>query len=207
MVSKDNLLEWEQNELDNYSDRMNDLIIFKNVKFYSLLFSIGLYLLSYTLPIIESDLIAKRCLSLLIFIISLWITEALPYYATALLIPVLITCMSVLTKQIKNENNEIITVLMTSNEAASFTMDHMFSHTTALILGGYTISSALSSCQLELQIASYFQNWYGSKPKLFMLSIMLLGLFLSMWISNHTAPILCNAIIFPIIRDLPTNSK
>lgn len=36
---------------------------------------------------------------------------------------------------------------------------------------------------------------------------MFLGLFLSMLISNHTAPILCATIILPIVRDLPTNSQ
>ena len=74
-------------------------------------------------------------------------------------------------------------------------------------MGGYTISSAFSRCQLELRIASSFQSYFGESPNLFMLSVMFLGLFLSMWISNHTAPILCTAIILPIIRDLPSDSK
>jgi phosphate transporter len=36
---------------------------------------------------------------------------------------------------------------------------------------------------------------------------MFLGLFLSMWIGNHTAPILCSAIILPVVRDMPTDSR
>jgi phosphate transporter len=36
---------------------------------------------------------------------------------------------------------------------------------------------------------------------------MFLGLFLSMWISNHTAPILLTTIVLPVVRDLPSDSR
>src|SRR3546814_5277345 len=54
--------------------------------------------------------------------------------------------------------------------------------------------SAFSRCKLEMWIASQLQKYFGHSPKLFILSIMFLGLFLSMWISNHTAPVLCISI-------------
>jgi phosphate transporter len=91
--------------------------------------------------------------------------------------------------------------------AATYVMNHLFNHTTMLLLGGYTISTAFSRCQLELRIASLLQRHLGNSPSLFILAIMFLGLFLSMWISNHTAPILCATIILPIVRDLPTDSR
>lgn len=34
-----------------------------------------------------------------------------------------------------------------------------------------------------------------------------MGLFLSMWISNHTAPVLCVSVLLPIIRDFGPDSK
>lgn len=36
---------------------------------------------------------------------------------------------------------------------------------------------------------------------------MMVGLFLSMLINNHTAPILCATIIMPILKDIPTNTR
>jgi phosphate transporter len=42
---------------------------------------------------------------------------------------------------------------------------------------------------------------------MFILAVMFLGLLLSMWINNHTAPILCTTVILPIVRDLPTDSR
>jgi phosphate transporter len=76
-----------------------------------------------------------------------------------------------------------------------------------LLLGGYTISAAFSRCELELYIASWLQQKLGKSPKLFILAVMFLGLFLSMWISNHTAPILCASILIPIVEDLPKDSR
>jgi phosphate transporter len=75
------------------------------------------------------------------------------------------------------------------------------------VAGGYTVSSAFSRCQLELRVASKLQTHFGHNPQVFILMVMLVGLFLSAWISNHTAPILCASIILPIVRDLPTNSR
>jgi phosphate transporter len=76
-----------------------------------------------------------------------------------------------------------------------------------LLLGGYTLSCAFSRCQFELRVAAWMQKRLGHSPKLYLLAIMFLGLFLSTWISNHTAPILCVAILLPLIRDLPQDSR
>ncbi len=83
----------------------------------------------------------------------------------------------------------------------------MFNHTSVLLLGGYTISSAFSRSQIELRLAAYLQKKLGHEPKYFILAVMMLGLTLSTLISNTTAPILCSAIITPIVRDINYDSK
>ena len=176
--------------------------IFSAVKARGLFVSLLIFLVSLALPPITSDnFAAGRCLSLLLLIVSLWITEAIPYFSTALLVPPLVIFMRVLRDS--SDTNQILP----ANLAAAFVLEHIFNHTTMLLLGGYTISSAFSRCQLELRLASWLQNSLGKYPRLFILAVMLLGLFLSMWISNHTAPILCATIILPIVRDLPTESR
>lgn len=97
--------------------------------------------------------------------------------------------------------------IMSAEASAAFITSHIFNHTTWLLLGGYTVSTAFSRCQLELRLASLLQVGLGNRPKIFILAIMMLGLFLSMWISNHTAPILCGSIILPIVKDLPSDSR
>lgn len=63
----------------------------------------------------------------------------------------------------------------------------------------YSISAAFAKCQIELYIAAFLQRRFKKSPNLFLLAIMLMGLFLSMWISNHTAPVLCVSVGIPIV--------
>lgn len=58
----------------------------------------------------------------------------------------------------------------------------------------YSISAAFAKCQIELYIAAFLQRRFKKRPNLFLLAIMMMGLFLSMWISNHTAPVLCVSV-------------
>lgn len=200
LVSRDKLIEWERFATEQQNKSSDDILT--AVRPIGLAFSLFIFVLSLNLPmVIPSDPAASRCLSLLLFVIFLWITEAIPYFATAILIPILVTTMGVL------KDPQDPSKLMTAESAANFVTDHIFNHTTFLLLGGYTLSTAFSRCQLELRLASILQNHLGSNPKYFILAIMFLGLFLSMWISNHTAPILCASIILPIVRDLPTDSR
>ena len=40
--------------------------------------------------------VQQRCLAMLVFITTLWVTEALPYFATALLVPPLVVFLHIL---------------------------------------------------------------------------------------------------------------
>ena len=200
LVSRDKLLEWDKFASDQQSKTNDD--IFPSVRPVGLIISIIVFILSFYVPIISADdPCARRCMSLLLLTLCLWVTEAIPYYTTALLIPVFVTTLSVLKDPAHPSQP------MPTTAAATFVMNNIFNHTTLLLLGGYTISTAFSRCQLELRVAALLQKWFGNAPKLFILAVMFLGLFLSMWISNHTAPILCATIILPVVRDLPTDSR
>lgn len=198
-VSRDKLIEWEKFATEAQKGTNDDII--PEVNLHGLFFSIAIFVLSLLMPLVTpNDPSASRCMSLLLFTISLWLTKAIPYFATALLIPPLVVFLKVMKDDKTNSP-------LSTESAATYVLNHMFNHTTMLLLGGYTISTAFARCQLELRIAALMQKRFGDSPKLFILAVMFLGLFLSMWISNHTAPILCAAIILPIVRDLPTESR
>lgn len=201
LVSRDKLLEWDRFATDLQDSARDE--IFPAVRVFGLLISLALFIFSLFVPLIniEGNPGAARCLSLLLFTVSLWVTEAMPYFATALLSMVMVVFMGVL------KESESSKTILSVDQAAQFVANHIFNHTTILLLGGYTISSAFSRCQLELRVASYLQEAFGSYPHLFILAIMFVGLFLSMWINNHTAPILCATIILPIVKDLPSSAR
>lgn len=199
MVSRDKLLQLEQfARLQRSKDKGE---ILPAVKIPALLVAVGVFVFTANVKLLQvDDPFADRCLAVLAFVVTLWITEALPYFATALLVPVLVVFMDVMRDPNHRHHP------MSRVDAANFVLDHLVNHTTILILGGYAISAAFSRCKLEMWIASQLQKYFGHSPKLFILSIMFLGLILSMWISNHTAPVLCCSILMPVIRDYPTDS-
>lgn len=77
-----------------------------------------------------------RCLTMLVFVTSLWVTEATPYFVTALLIPVLVVLMDIMEDSHGDDKSR--------KKAAKVVLSHMVDHTTILIMGGYAISSAFS---------------------------------------------------------------
>lgn len=199
-VSRDKLLEWETFATEEATRKLDD--VFPSVRISGLVVSLGLFFVSCSVELIHpADPCAERCLSLVLLVVSLWVSEAIPYYATALLILPLTVLMDVF------RNESMPTEPMTRDIAADKVMRSMFNHTTFLLLGGYAISSAISRCKVEISIASILQTFFGKHPRAFVLAIMFLGLFLSMWISNHTAPILCSTIILPVLKDLPPDSQ
>ena len=63
-----------------------------------------------------------------------------------------------------------------------------------------TTMSRLSVIILSVHIHPFYLRY-------FILAVMILGLFLSTWISNSTAPILISSFITPIVKDLPSDSR
>lgn len=86
LVSRDKLIEWEMfaTEIQN----KNDDDIFPSVRTYGVIVAIIVYLVSLAVPLVSpNDPAACRCMSLLLFVVCLWITEALPYFVSAALSP------------------------------------------------------------------------------------------------------------------------
>eukprot|EP00941_MAST-03F_sp_MAST-3F-sp1_P002607 g2607.t1 len=144
---------------------------------------------------------ASRCLAVLMLVIMLWVTETLPYYVTALFVPLVVVACGVLYNPASASGH------FSHEEAANIVMSKLVNRTTILILGGYCISSVFSRVRVEVRLAHFLQQKLGHKPSLFILAVMYCGCFLSMWISNRTAPVLCVAVVMPIVQNLPTSSK
>lgn len=165
---------------------------------HSLLFialAIIVTLLLASLPLLPlEEQPAHRCLLLLALVTVLWVTEAVPFFVTSLLIPLLTVLSGILT----DSSGEPLP----ADKASKAAFGCMFSDSVVLILGGFSISAAFSKCQYELRLMSMIQFHLGHHPRLFLLAYMLLAAFLSMLISNVASPILLTTLLLPIIRDL-----
>jgi len=156
----------------------------------------------------EQHVHERRCASVLVGIIMLWLTEALPYFVTAMLVPVLVVVGRVIPEAADSSNGTLPRGTMPANGAAKLLLSAMFgSPIILLVLSGLVAAAVVSRCQLELRLAGALRRRLGRYPQAFLQVIMQLGLATSMCISNVTAPILLLAVITPLLRELPTGSR
>lgn len=117
---------------------------------------------------------AHAVLVIAIVAMILWLTEAVPLHVTSLLIAFLLAVFAKLPEK------EVF---------APF-----FDPIIALLLGGFVLAVALQKHGLDKKIAYAFIQKFGATPKRFMLGVMILTAFFSMWMTNTAT----TATILPI---------
>lgn len=146
-----------------------------------------------------NDPVQGRCLAVLVASAMLWASEALPLYTTALLVPLLVVTCKVCKVDGTDEP-------MAAAAASLYILSTMWNSTIMILIGGFTLAAALSKYNIAKIISSFILAWAGTKPRNVLLAIMCVSLFLSMWISNVAAPVLCFSLIQPVLRSIPTDS-
>lgn len=141
---------------------------------------------------------ASHCFAILIFATVLWATEAIPLFVTSTSVPLMVVVLRVIRDQDGGQ--------MTAPEATKWIFSVMFSPTIMLLLGGFTLSSALSKTNIDRILITRVLSLAGTQPSTVVLAFMGVACFASMWISNVAAPALCFALIRPILTSLPPKS-
>ncbi|KAG0705781.1 SPX domain-containing protein [Suillus ampliporus] len=141
---------------------------------------------------------ANKCFAVLIFSTILWATEAIPLFVTSTCVPLLLVCLRV----IRGDDG----TALSTPDATKYIFSVMFSPTIMLLIGGFTISSALSKTNIDRILITRVLSLAGSRPSSVLLAFMGVSCFASMWISNVAAPTLCFTLIRPILRTLPAGS-
>ncbi|KAF5129556.1 hypothetical protein DV495_002176 [Geotrichum candidum] len=95
---------------------------------------------------------------------------------------------------------------MTAPEASKYIFSQMWSSVIMLLLGGFTLAAALSKFHIAKMLATAILSRAGTNPKVVLLTLMFVAAFLSMWISNVAAPVLCFSIAQPLLRTIPKGS-
>ncbi|KAG0272974.1 low-affinity phosphate transporter [Linnemannia exigua] len=142
----------------------------------------------------------NRCFAILITVAFFWATEIFPLFATALLVPLLTVLCQVM-------RDPITKATLSTSAATKLVFSSMFSPTIMLLLGGFTIASALSKYGIAKAIASTVLSKAGTDPKWVLLANMFVATIASMFISNVAAPVLCFSLIQSILRTLPHKSS
>ncbi|KDQ58975.1 hypothetical protein JAAARDRAFT_68566 [Jaapia argillacea MUCL 33604] len=143
---------------------------------------------------------ANRCFAILVFSTILWATEAIPLFVTSMFVPLLMVCLRVIRSEDGDEQ-------LSPPDATKYIFSVMFSPTIMLLIGGFTIASALSKTSIDRVLITRVLSLAGTKPNTVLLAFMGVSCFASMWISNVAAPTLCFTLIRPILRNLPARSS
>ena len=168
--------------------------------FFALLAILMVFLVLLYLPIMKKPE-QQNCLVLLIFVSLLWATEVIPLFVTSLLVPFLVVVLRIMRSEDKPYQR------LGSKDATKAVFAAMWTPVIMLLLGGFTIAAALSKYHIAKMMATFVLSKAGTRARTVLLTNMFVGMFLSMWISNVAAPVLCFSIIQPILRNLPADSN
>lgn len=133
--------------------------------------SLAAAVVSYMLPLTTGS--QKAMLFVMILTVGLWITEAVPLHATAILVAFLLTAVAGLNSR---------------DVFAQY-----FDPVIVLLLGGFVIAVAMSKHDLDKYVAHSIIS-RAKSPRMVVLALIATSTFLSMWISNSATA----AIIMPL---------
>ena len=167
--------------------------------FFALVLIISIFVVLLTVPIMKKPE-QQNCLAMLVLVSLLWATESIPLFVTSLLVPFLVVVLRIMLSEDKPHRR------LESKEATKAVFAAMWTPVIMLLLGGFTIAAALSKYHIAKMMATFVLSKAGTKPRTVLLTNMFVGMFLSMWISNVAAPVLCFSIIQPMLRNLPADS-
>jgi hypothetical protein len=169
---------------------------------------------------------ARRCLAIVSLVSVLWATEAVPLHITSLMVPLLTVVSGALlppggdaayspSKAAKEicgyTQNKFITQQYTCIHVLNMFFFHahtpearreFFNPTILLFLAGFSIGAVLEKQKLSKMLASAVLRPFGNRPDALLLGMMLLGAFMSMWISNIPSSVLCTSLAQPILAQV-----
>ncbi|KLO17367.1 SPX-domain-containing protein [Schizopora paradoxa] len=152
---------------------------------------------------------ANNCLAVLIFSTIMWASEAIPLFVTSMLVPLLLVVLRVFVSDEFSEDGN--PERLDPPHATTYIFRQMFSPTIMLLIGGFTIASAISKTNIDRVLVTRVLSLAGTRPNIVLLSFMGVSCFASMWIRFvqiiHLQFNLCIYHSQPILRNLPPKSS
>ncbi|ORY38386.1 SPX-domain-containing protein [Rhizoclosmatium globosum] len=149
---------------------------------------------------------AQNCFAIFVFASGMWAFEIVPLFVTSAMVPFLVVVFRVMRDTVVLPDGTITHPRLDAKGQAKRVFADMFSPVIMLLLGGFSLGSAVSKHGIAKLLASVVLDKAGSDPKIVILANMFVSTFASMWISNVAAPALCFPLISPILRNIPTSS-
>ena len=166
------------------------------------------FLLPFFIQIEGLSEAGHRLLSIFIFAIVLWVSEAIPLFATsASVILLLILFLSDVSLKLGWAWGGAEGFGEAGPPGYKLFFDSLANQVLILFLGGFFLAFGAAKFGVDRNLAAIMLKPFGSKPSRVLLGLMLITGVLSMWMSNTATTATIMAVVLPIIHRLEKTDK
>jgi len=133
---------------------------------------------------------ARRMAAIFAAAVVLWITEAIPLFATSLCVIAFVAWWVALPEDI-GEHMEYKAVFNSFSNPVIF-----------LFLGGFILAKAVQKHHIDVQMAALMLRGFGTRPLSVLAGIMLITAIFSMWMSNTATTAMMIVMVGPFLSRL-----
>lgn len=182
---------------------------FNKKKFLMCLITALLTVIVWNLPSSFFDIdgltiVQQRVIAIFVMAVLLWITEAIPAWATSItIIFILLFCVS----------DSSFSFFQGTEDQYGTMLDHVgvmacfADPTIILFLGGFILAIAATKSGLDVLMARILMKPFGQKSEYVLLGFLLITGVFSMFISNTATAAMMLTFLTPVFKALPANGK
>lgn len=142
--------------------------------------------------------IHQRVIAFFVFSACMWITEAIPVWATSVVLMVGLL-LTVSDSMLGFLNCEAMGDAIPYKKI----MYEFANPTVMLFMGGFVLAAGASKYRLDANLARVVIGLFGSRPRMVMLGFIVITALLSMFMSNTATAAMMIAILTPVLASLP----
>lgn len=153
---------------------------------------LGLAIGSYFLPLADLTVASRLCLMIFVGAAGLWVTEAIPPFATAIMVIV----MSIYL--LGNPGDPLSPDSGGLGNSYQIFLNPISSPILVLFFGGFIMAIAASKHGFDVRLARAFLKPFGTHPKMVLLGVIIITALFSMFMSNTATTVMMVAILAPL---------
>ncbi|MBQ2174735.1 MAG: SLC13/DASS family transporter [Alphaproteobacteria bacterium] len=193
-----------RSNLERKMARQKSLII-------SLVVSVIVALILWNLPtdsfgIAGLTIVEQRVIAVFAFATLMWLTEAIPSWATSVLIIVILlfTCSTSSLWLFSTDSGVIPLGTLIGYKSLMYTFADPI---IMLFLGGFILAIAATKTGLDVLLAKVMLKPFGTNPKFVLLGFILATGVFSMFLSNTATAAMMLTFLTPVLKSLPADGK
>lgn len=177
----------------------------------SLVVSVIVSLILWNLPtdsfgIAGLTIVEQRVIAVFAFATLMWLTEAIPSWATSVLIIVILlfTCSTSSLWLFSTDSGVIPLGTLIGYKSLMYTFADPI---IMLFLGGFILAIAATKTGLDVLLAKVMLKPFGTNPKFVLLGFILATGVFSMFLSNTATAAMMLTFLTPVLKSLPADGK